>query len=405
MYRSLFAVSAIVVLTIGGPVLAQAPAGNGPAPAPAAQPRNDYSKPETWLCRPGRQDACSVDLSTTVVAADGKLTREEFKPNPDAPIDCFYVYPTVSTDATPNSDMTADPAELNVIHHQFARFASQCRTYAPLYRQVTLTALRAVIAGQPLKADLTLGYNDVVDAWNHYLQHDNQGRGVVLMGHSQGSRMLDQLISREIDGKPIQSQIVSALLIGSNVTVPKGKDVGGSFRHVPLCRAATQTGCAIAYVTFRENSPPPANSRFGKVMGDAMQVACTNPASLSGGAGELHAYLGARRSIVSSSGEPKPWTTPDQKIDTPFVSTPGLLAGECVVNEHGSYLSVKVNGDPSDARTDDIVGDVLNNGQVMKDWGLHLIDVNIAMGNLTQVVGQQAQAYTAKTKHQEFPPP
>jgi len=66
---------------------------------------NDYSDPKTWLCRPGGHDACDVDMTTTVVAADGKLSRETWTADANAPIDCFYVYPTVSTDTTPNSDM------------------------------------------------------------------------------------------------------------------------------------------------------------------------------------------------------------------------------------------------------------------------------------------------------------
>jgi hypothetical protein len=73
-----------------------------PAAAPPAT-RNDYSDGKTWLCRPGRQDACAVDLSTTVVTADGKLSVEKWSLNPKAPIDCFYVYPTVSNDPTPNT--------------------------------------------------------------------------------------------------------------------------------------------------------------------------------------------------------------------------------------------------------------------------------------------------------------
>jgi len=193
------------------------PAATAPVPA-----KNDYSKSESWLCRPGRQDACAVDLSTTIVAANGKLTRETWAANSKAPIDCFYVYPTVSTDATPNSDMVAGPEELNVIRSQFARFGSQCRVYAPLYRQVTLTALRAFLAGRATTADRALCYNDVHDAWNYYLEHDNQGRGVVLIGHSQGSMVLTELIKNEIDGKPVQSRIISALLLGTSLPVPRG---------------------------------------------------------------------------------------------------------------------------------------------------------------------------------------
>jgi hypothetical protein len=356
---------------------------------------NDYSKGASWLCRPGRKDACAADLTTTIVAADGKLTQEKFTPNPNAPIDCFYVYPTVSLDPTPNSDMNAGPEELRVVQHQLARFGKQCRIYAPLYRQVTLTALRANMSGKPMAADRTLGYNDVRDAWKYYLEHDNQGRGVVLIGHSQGSGVLTNLIKNQIDGKPIQERIVSALLLGTNVAVPKGKDVGGAFKQMPLCRAANQTGCVIAYVTFRETIPPPSNSLFGRVFGEGMEAACTNPASLSGGSGELKAYLGAGQSTTSAAA-PRPWVTPAQPITTPFVSVPGLLTGTCVSNEKGSYLAVKINANPADPRTDDIVGDIITNGQVQANWGLHLIDANVAMGNLVEIVGQQAKAYLKK---------
>src|ERR1044072_1248501 len=157
-------------LLLGASALAQAPV--------------DYSKDETWLCRPGRTDSCAVDLSTTVVAADGKLTPETFQANPQASIDCFYVYPTVSRDTTPNSDMNPGPEEHGVVRAQFARFGSQWKLYAPLYRQLTLTALRAAMSGQPLTADRAMAYGDVAAAWRYYLEHDNKGRGVVLIGHS-----------------------------------------------------------------------------------------------------------------------------------------------------------------------------------------------------------------------------
>src|SRR6476660_1303944 len=198
-------------------------AGVAAQQADTAPPKpNDYADGKTWLCRPGRQDACAIDHTTTVVAADGKLSKETWKPDPNAPIDCFYVYPTISTDPTPNSDMTADPAELNVIKQQFARFASACKPYAPLYRQITLGGLRRVLAAPPgtdAGAILANGvqYDDVKDAWNAYLKNDNKGRGVVLVAHSQGSFILNRLIREEIDGKPIQARLVSAILLGTTL--------------------------------------------------------------------------------------------------------------------------------------------------------------------------------------------
>jgi hypothetical protein len=371
-----------------------------PANTAAAPAKNDYSKAESWLCRPGRQDACAIDLTTTIIAASGKLTTEKWAANPKAPIDCFYVYPTVSNDTTGNSDMVAGPEELSVIRAQFARFGSQCRVFAPLYRQVTLTALRAFMAGRPTTADRLLPYNDVLDAWNYYLEHDNNGRGVVLIGHSQGSFVLTDLIKKEIDGKPVQSRIISVLLLGTSLPVPRGKDVGGAFQHLPLCHSAKQTGCVITYASFRANAPPPTNSRFGKVAGENMVSGCTNPAALAGGSGQLHAYLGARGSgVVAAELVQKSWVTPSQPVNTPFVSVPGLLTAECVSNEKGSYLAITVHGDPSDPRTDEITGDVVANGQVLADWGLHLIDVNLAIGNLVDIVGQQSKVYLATHKN------
>ena len=364
-----------------------------------AAEKNDYSDGRAWLCRPGRTDACTIDQNTTIVAADGTLTREEFKAEANPAIDCFYVYPTVSLDPTGNSDMNIDAAERGVVRSQFARFGAACRLFAPMYRQVTLTQLRARLAGNAMPVDRELAYNDVLDAWNYYLQHDNNGRGVVLIGHSQGSGVLTQLIRNEIDGKPVQARLISALLLGTSLAVPKGRDVGGAFQKVAVCHSATDLGCVIAYASFRSNIPPPENSLFGRVSGDNMQAVCANPAALGGGSGALHAYLSAgNNTITGSSAPPRPWVNPPKTIDTPFVSVPGLLTAQCVANEKGSYLEVTVHGNPADPRTDEIVGDVMQNGQPNASWGLHLIDVNLSMGNLVDIVKSQGKAYAAAGK-------
>jgi hypothetical protein len=391
MIRSILALTAALPLAL---VFAVARGADTPAAA-----ATDYADPAVWLCRPGRQDACSASQDATIVAVNGSLTRETFHPAKNPPIDCFYVYPTVSNEAGGNSDLTITNAEKMVVNTQFARFAAKCRVFAPMYRQVTLTALRAMIAGKPIPFDRDLGYGDVLAAWNYYLAHDNQGRGVVLVGHSQGSGVLTRLIKEEIDGKPIQGKLISAILMGTNLPVPKGADAGGAFKHIPVCRSNRQTACVIAFADFRADAPPPANSRFGKAP-DGMQAACANPAALGGGSGMLNAYLSAARISTASDGprEPFDWTHPAKPIDTAFVKVPGLLSAECVTNEHGSYLAVTVHPSPGGARTDDISGDVIVNGQVLQDWGLHLIDANLTMGNLVAIVGDESKAYQAGKK-------
>jgi hypothetical protein len=387
----------IAGLAYAGPARGQTPAA-APPPAEAPKP-NNYADPKSWLCRPGAHDACDIDETATIVSADGKLTKETWKADPNAPIDCFYVYPTISTDPGQNSDMTADPAEINVIKQQFARFASKCRPYAPLYRQITLVGLRKVLANPSAALPFGEGvqYTDVKDAWDYYVKNDNKGRGVVLIGHSQGSFILIDLIRKEIDGKPIQSKLVSAILLGTVVPVPKGKDVGGAFQKIPLCKSASQIGCLITFASFRSTVPPPANTLFGKVPDATMAAACVNPAALAGGSGELHAYLSSDGRTITGTTKPKPWVTPDAAIDTPWVSVPGLLTAKCASNDNATgYLEVTVNGNPNDPRVDDIVGDIGVGTNVLANWGLHLVDVNLVMGNLIDIVGAQAKAYGAK---------
>jgi hypothetical protein len=300
-------------------------------------------------------------------------------------------------DTTPNSDMTAGNEERNVIRQQFARFGSQCRTFAPLYRQVTLAGLRAAMAGGKPVLDRGVQYDDVLDAWNYYMKNDNGGRPVAIIAHSQGSFIMTRLIAEEIDGKPAQSRLVSAILLGTSIPVPKGKDVGGAFKKIPLCRKPEQTGCLITYASFRSTLPPPANTLFGRVEGVDMESACTNPAALGGGSGDLHAYLTGAGSLIASNAPQKhQWVASGGAIDTPFVSVPGLLSAKCASNENGSYLELTVKGDPADPRADDIPGDLGMLGRVQPNWGMHLVDVNIAMGNLIDIVAAQSKAYLGK---------
>ena len=369
--------------------LLAAPAIAQPAPAP------DYRKPENWLCRPGAKDPCSGDVSTSRVAADAVVTLDMLPTAKKPKIDCFYVYPTVSTDPTPNSDMTADPAELGVAQAQAAPFRQACRVFAPLYRQVTLATLRDRMMGKPVTADPIMGLRDVSFAFADYMKHDNKGRGVILIGHSQGSGVLKAFIQNEIEGKPVAKQIIAAYLAGHNLLVPQGADVGGDLKSTPLCRSATQTGCVVAWVSFRDTMPVPPASLFGRPPATApagMAVACTNPAALTGGRSALRPLMVNRTGIVDN-GTPAPKWAKGRNIYTPFVALPGLLSGECMNRENANVLSVGINAVPEDPRTDTINGDVLVGGQIVPSWGLHLIDMQVAMEDLVDLAKAQGQSW------------
>ena len=361
----------------------------------AASPSPDYANPQAWLCRPDRLAACDVDLSTTVLDRDGRSTVERARLDPTAPVDCFYIYPTVSMDTTAVSDLVPDAAERNVVRLQLARFGTQCRLFAPLYRQLTLAAMsRAHAAGNESPDFLGVGYEDVRAAWRYYLAHDNGNRGIVLIGHSQGTSVLTELIRHEIEGTPMQSRIVSALLIGApgGILVPRGRDAGGTFAHMPLCRAATQTGCVVAYSSFRVTAPPAANTRFGRSADSTLVAACTNPAALGGGEAALNGYFDAAGGTALPLGPSDPWTVGGQPIATPMVRVAGLLKAQCTSNAFASYLEVSVQRGPGSPASRDIQGDLA------EPLGLHLVDMEVAMGNLTDLVGQQSKSYLDSTR-------
>ncbi|HET9428528.1 MAG TPA: DUF3089 domain-containing protein [Allosphingosinicella sp.] len=360
----------------------------GQAPAPSAP---DYAQDSAWLCLPGRADACGAPLATAALNPNGYGSNGQVTPAADPPIDCFYVYPTISRDAALNADLATGPEEQAVTAIQFARFASICRPFAPIYRQATLASIPAMFGGTDPAPILGLAYGDVVAAWRHYLQNHNQGRPFVLIGHSQGSIHLSQLLAREIEGTRAADRMLSALLIGFNIEVPEGETVGGTFRRTPLCTRAGQTNCVITYVSFRATNPPPPGSMFGRSARPGMTVACTNPAALGRrGSALLDSYWYAGPSVTTTQSAID-WSSQGAP-PAPFLRTEGLVSAACVNRGPVGYLSVMVEADPNDARTDRIPGDVSIGGQIQPGWGLHLADMNLAMGDLLIAVEQQKDA-------------
>lgn len=360
------------------------PGSTAPEPPPA-EAAGVYGDLANWMCHPDLADddnRCLGDLDVSVIGPDGDIEVVEHVPAPDPAIDCFYVYPTISQDPSPNSDLVpAEDQEVRALRNQAARLSSVCEVWAPVYRQRTLGALMGGIEVADDQAVRDLAYADVLDAWTTYLARSEPGRGVVLVGHSQGAGLLNRLIREEIDADDERrGRLVSALLLGSSVAVPEGEDVGGDFAEVPLCREPSQIGCVVSYATFRSTAPPPPNSLFGRPRSGGGVAACVNPAALAGGTAPLQGIFPADASPWAE-GEDRPAVT------TPFFALPGMLEATCVVRDGFSYLELTVLGDPDDPRRDDIAGDLT------PEWGLHLVDANVAMGDLVDLVTAGAEAY------------
>ena len=369
----------------------------------------DYSDSDNWLCHPEQSDrdnVCLRDQAVISVAANGSSSVTPGYIEQIPAVDCFYAYPTASMDVTANSNMTPDAQEKDTTTIQFGRYAEVCRTFAPVYRQRTLTYLGIGALGDGLVSEETMAkanetaYQDVRNAFEHYLNNDSNGRGFILIGHSQGARLLARLVEEEIENNEVLSQrLVSAHLIGTSISVPVGEQVGGTFQRTPLCTSANQSGCVVAYSAFRKGDPELANPRFGVASEPGYEAACTHPGALAGGAETLQARLPFDQpyafdvllKLKGSSGPYKSWwKSLGAKRQADYYAVPGQFSGECVRNNNGAhYLEVTIDSDPGDPRADDYRGELI----VVKGWGLHLMDVNLAQGDLIRLAGDQINAW------------
>jgi hypothetical protein len=341
-----------------------------------------------WLCHPAMaSDPCHGDQTTRYFEPDGSshVATPAVPANP--PIDCFYVYPTVSDQPTPNAAQTPDPEVRSIALYQAQRFSTQCRMFVPLYREVTVTGVAVASQTHDTKPYDT-AFSDVEEAWQQYLSQDNGGRGVVLIGHSQGSRMLRALIRRDVDPNPrVRNRLVSAIIPGANANT-------NDFTHIRPCTAAGQIGCVIAYSTF--NDVPPSNTRFGRTdtdpVGNALglpggPVICTSPATLSGTGEKLESLLPSQPFapgvilllLIKLYGGPPP------SADTPWLQPIDHYTGRC---ETSNGANVLMTAPVANART--------LNPSPDATWGLHLTDINLALGNLVTIVGDQAASWVAQ---------
>lgn len=358
------------------------PAGEGEPAVPAAVAGFEsevYADDVYWLCRPDIDSpVCTDDLDVTHIAADGTTEVEEVEPATAAPLDCFYVYPTVNMVGEGTNDLAmADDvvAETVITRLQAAPFSSLCNVYVPLYRQLLMSGFQS----PDVAAGMEMAYADVRDAYFHYLANWNEGRPVVLIGHSQGSGHLATLLAEEIEGdEEMRSLVELALLIGGQVTVPQGEDTGGTFDELPLCRSDDQRGCVVAYNSIAVTQPPPEDSMWTRAEPGLVR-ACTNPAALGGGAAPLQSQVGTTGSTWTVEGV-------DAEVDTAYVAFDGAVSGECVERDGRAWFEIAAATEPADARN------VATLTQGTDFWALHTVDVNLALGDLLALVRTHAEA-------------
>ncbi len=192
--------------------------------------------------RPPGRLRCRTDLDATALGTDGKPVPVPFTAAPHPLADCFYVYPTVDMAlvAGNHTDFADTSRMREVARAQVARFSSVCRVFVPLYRQMTIGTYFAPADEHQRRFETA--YQDVLAAFRYYLAHFDDGRGIVLLGHSQGAQLVEKLLQTLFDDDPaMRARLVVAMPIGGDVDVATGSTRGGTFHKLPALLVGRRT--------------------------------------------------------------------------------------------------------------------------------------------------------------------
>ena len=108
----------------------------------------------------------------------------------DREVDVFLICPTVDTRSETNSFDLNDKLKGKFIYAldlERGIFDKTGRLFSPYYRQMSINAYTLPDAER--EQARAISYRDVSDAFRWYLDNENNGRGIILAGFSQGGEM------------------------------------------------------------------------------------------------------------------------------------------------------------------------------------------------------------------------
>ncbi|MEM7659655.1 MAG: DUF3089 domain-containing protein [Bacteroidota bacterium] len=205
-------------------------------------PAPDYSHPSAWSCLPDKEDF-----------ADGTPAGTNPEAQATASVDVFFIHPTTfnrkkAWNASVLDQETNAKTDEWAIKHQASIFNASGKVYAPRYRQMVFRGFFGEDSLSRQQA-LDLAYQDVRRAFEVYLDQYNQGRPILIAGHSQGTVHGIRLLKEFFDGQPLSEQLVAAYLPGWPITER-------NFGDLPFCERPEQTGCVVSWASWKTGAEP-----------------------------------------------------------------------------------------------------------------------------------------------------
>lgn len=168
-----------------------------PEPAVTAEPAGpDYGDPGSWA-----------------YFAEGE----------DKDADVFLICPLVDTRSERNAYDLNDKLKerfVNALDMEKGIYEDVGRLYSPFYRQMSMNAYRLPESEREMTR--TVAYADISAAFRWYLDHENNGRPLILAGFSQGAEMCLELLKEFFgdtpEGGALRERLITVYAIGWRVT-------------------------------------------------------------------------------------------------------------------------------------------------------------------------------------------
>jgi len=263
MFNILFTKNTIFLVFISVLVSACAVKPKG-AYIPPQNLKVDYSNADYWAALPDRQDEADH-------VPKGFNDQQKI-----AQADVFWLYPTTYTGKkgqdqwypTLEDEYTNNRTDATSIKYQATIFNEAGRVFAPRYRQMHLHGFYAKKEDAKKEGAKAYeqAYQDVKAAFEYYLKNWNDGRPIIIAGHSQGAGHSIRLVKEMMDGTALQEQFVAAYLVGW----PVKKD---EFKTIKVCESPTAINCFCSWRTFKNGHFPNEN------VGKNGEYSVTNPLS------------------------------------------------------------------------------------------------------------------------------
>lgn len=223
----------------------------------------DYSNIDSWAVHPEGDQTVFSDFTNS---------------NEKLPVDIFFVYPTLLTDKNNtrwNADIydakTRDYVLGSSVKFQASAWYSTGDLYVPYYRQAHLRVFRETFWKNGGQEAYEMAYNDIKIAFEAYLNNFNNGRPIIIAGHSQGAGHAKRLLQDFFDNKPLKNKLIAAYLVGTKIT-------NDDFSSIPLMKNKKETGGFITWNTYRLLSERKTKKTSFTINQDWIKDAlCSNP--------------------------------------------------------------------------------------------------------------------------------